>query len=94
MSPGPMETIFFGPQVGSTVKCSGGGSASRLEHSRLVHKEICELLLGAVESLKNNLIEFTTVLPRQWSVLVNASPSDNLDTGQRLRKIADNGKVF
>lgn len=38
-------------------------------------------------------MEFCTVLPHQWSVLVNLSPTANLDTNQRLRKLADLAKV-
>lgn len=44
-SPGPLEAVFFGPQIGGTTKCSGG-PAGRLLQSRAIHREICSLLLG------------------------------------------------
>lgn len=91
-SPGPLEAIFFGPQVGSGAKC-GGGSAGRLLHARNVHKEICALLLGALESLRLSLQEFCTVLPHQWTALTGSTPLSNLDTEQRLRKLSDSAKV-
>lgn len=59
-----------------------------------MHREICELLLSSLESLKTNLCEFSTVLPHQWSVLANTSPTENADTNQRLKKLADVGKVW
>ncbi|XP_053687813.1 protein FAM135B [Sabethes cyaneus] len=92
-SPGPLEAIFFGPQVGSGAKC-GGGSAGRLMHARNVHKEICALLLGALESLRLSLQEFCTVLPHQWASLTGSTPLSNLDTEQRLRKLADSAKLM
>ena len=91
-SPGPLEAIFFGPQVGSGAKC-GVGSAGRLLHARNVHKEICALLLGALESLRLSLQEFCTVLPHQWTALTGSTPLSNLDTEQRLRKLSDSAKV-
>ncbi|XP_035913856.1 uncharacterized protein LOC118512871 isoform X2 [Anopheles stephensi] len=92
-SPGPLEAIFFGPQVGSGAKC-GGGSAGRLMHARNVHKEICALLLGALESLRLSLQEFCTVLPHQWAALTGSTPLSNLDTEQRLRKLSDLAKLL
>uniref|UniRef100_A0A182FH29 DUF676 domain-containing protein n=1 Tax=Anopheles albimanus TaxID=7167 RepID=A0A182FH29_ANOAL len=92
-SPGPLEAIFFGPQVGSGAKC-GGGSAGRLVHARNVHKDICALLLGALESLRLSLQEFCTVLPHQWSALTGSTPLSNLDTEQRLRKLSDSAKLL
>ncbi|XP_050073302.1 uncharacterized protein LOC126561298 [Anopheles maculipalpis] len=92
-SPGPLEAIFFGPQVGSGAKC-GGGSAGRLMHARNVHKEICALLLGALESLRLSLQEFCTVLPHQWTALTGSTPLSNLDTEQRLRKLSDLAKLL
>lgn len=88
----PLETVFFGPHIGATVKCTGG-PVGRLTQSRQVHKEICELLLMALESLKSNLSEFSTVLPNHWAILANTSPTENADTSQRLRKLADMAKV-
>nr|XP_029730602.1 uncharacterized protein LOC115267613 [Aedes albopictus] len=92
-SPGPLEAIFFGPQVGGGAKC-GGGSAGRLLHARNVHKEICALLLGALESLRLSLQEFCTVLPHQWAALTGSTPLSNLDTEQRLKKLADSAKLM
>uniref|UniRef100_A0AAG5DDD2 DUF676 domain-containing protein n=1 Tax=Anopheles atroparvus TaxID=41427 RepID=A0AAG5DDD2_ANOAO len=92
-SPGPLEAIFFGPQVGGGAKC-GGGSAGRLLHARNVHKEICALLLGALESLRLSLQEFCTVLPHQWSALTGSTPLSNLDTEQRLKKLSDSAKLL
>lgn len=87
-----MEAIFFGPQVGHAAKC-GGGSAARLTHARQVHREICALLLGALESLRLTLSEFSTVLPHQWASLVGSTPLANLDSEQRLKKLSDLAKV-
>ncbi|XP_052860675.1 uncharacterized protein LOC128267793 [Anopheles cruzii] len=92
-SPGPLEAIFFGPQVGSGAKC-GGGSAGRLVHARNVHRDICALLLGALESLRVSLQEFCTVLPPQWQALTGSTPLSNLDTEQRLRKLSDLAKLL
>ena len=36
MSPGPLEAVFFGPQVSTAAKCSGG-AAGRLAHARQVN---------------------------------------------------------
>lgn len=92
-SPGPMEAIFFGPQVSGSAKC-GGGSNSRLAHARQIHREICGLLLGALESLKMNLVEFCTVLPAQWATLTGSTqPVVPAETEQRLNKIIDSAKV-
>jgi hypothetical protein len=92
-SPGPMEAIFFGPQVSSSTKCSGG-SSSRLIHARQIHREICALLLGALESLKMNLYEFCTVLPAQWATLTGSTQQvTTAETEQRMNKIIDSAKV-
>jgi hypothetical protein len=92
-SPQPMEAIFFGPQVSGSAKC-GGGSSSRLAHARQIHREICALLLGALESLKMNLFEFCTVLPAQWATLTGSTqPVIPAETEQRLFKIIESAKV-
>lgn len=93
MSPGPLEAVFFGPQVGASAKC-GGGAAGRVLHARHVHREICALLLGAVESLKLNLIEFSTVLPAQWSTIINSPTPHENETAERLQKLTDQAKVL
>lgn len=88
-----MEAIFFGPHVSGSAKC-GGGSSSRLAHARQIHREICALLLGALESLKMNLFEFCTVLPAQWATLTGSTqPVSSAETEQRLNKIIDSAKV-
>ncbi|CAD7083042.1 unnamed protein product [Hermetia illucens] len=92
MSPGPLEAVFFGPQVGASAKC-GGGAAGRVLHARHVHREICALLLGAVESLKLNLIEFSTVLPAQWSTIINSPTPHENETAERLQKLTDQAKL-
>lgn len=92
-SPGPMEAIFFGPYVSGSAKC-GGGSSSRLTHARQIHREICALLLGALESLKTNLFEFCTVLPAQWATLTGSTqPVSTAETEQRMNKIIESAKV-
>ncbi|KAG4079196.1 hypothetical protein HA402_015852 [Bradysia odoriphaga] len=91
ISPKSMEQVFFSSQVGGTMKCAGGTGA-RMSNARQLHVEICKLLLDAIESLQANLMEFCTVLPHQWSVLVKLS-SANLDTSQRLRKLIDLAKI-
>lgn len=91
-SPNQMEAIFFGPPVGN-AKCSGG-SSSRLTHARTIHKEICALLLGALESLRMNLCEFCTVLPAQWATLTGSTQAvSSIETEQRLNKLIDSAKV-
>ncbi|KAL7049981.1 hypothetical protein ACKWTF_003928 [Chironomus riparius] len=93
-SPGPMEAIFFGPQVSNSAKC-GGGSSSRLAHARIIHKEICALLLGALESLRTNLCEFCTVLPAQWATLTGSTQQvSTIETEQRLHKLVDAAKAL
>jgi hypothetical protein len=89
-----MEAILFGPQVTNSAKCSGGGSSSRLIHARQIHKEICALLLGALESLRMNLCEFCTVLPAQWATLTGSTqPVSSQETEQRLNKLVEAAKV-
>jgi hypothetical protein len=88
-----MEAIFFGPQVSSSAKC-GGGSSSRLSHARTIHKDICALLLNALESLRMNLCEFCTVLPAQWATLTGSTQAMTaIETEQRLLKLVDTAKV-
>lgn len=88
-----MEAIFFGPHVSGSAKC-GGGSSSRLSHARQIHREICALLLGALESLKMNLYEFCTVLPAQWATLTGSTQLVSAaDTEHRMNKIIDSAKV-
>lgn len=92
-SPGPMEAIFFGPYVSGSAKC-GGGSSSRLTHARQIHREICALLLGALESLRMNLFEFCTVLPAQWATLTGSTQTvSSTETEQRLNKLIESAKV-
>lgn len=62
-------------------------------HARNVHRDICALLLGALESLRLALQEFCTVLPHQWAALTGSTPLSNLDTEQRLKKLSDSAKV-
>lgn len=93
MSPGPLEAVFFGPQVGNAAKC-GGGSNGRLTYARQVHREICALLLGALDSLKLALSEFLTVLPHQWSALLgNVNSKGENEITQRLQKLSEFAKV-
>lgn len=88
-----MEAVFFGPMVGGTAKC-GGGSASRIANARGIHREICALLLGALESLRMNLCEFCTVLPPQWATLTGSTnPLTSAETEQRLNKLVDAAMV-
>lgn len=92
-SPNQMEAIFFGPPPGNQAKC-GGGSSSRLTHARLIHKEVCALLLSALESLRMNLCEFCTVLPAQWATLTGSTQNvSSTETEQRLSKLVDSAKV-
>lgn len=87
-----MEAIFFGPPAGNPAKCSG--SSSRITHARTIHKEICALLLGALESLRMNLCEFCTVLPAQWATLTGSTQAvSTAETEQRLNKLVDSAKV-
>lgn len=92
MSPGPLEAVFFGPQIGALTKCSGGPEA-RLMQSRHIHQEICALLLGGIESLKTTLNEFYTVLPPHYNNLIGSPPFKNSDTVDRLNKLVETAKV-
>lgn len=92
MSPGPLEAVFFGPQAVSTTKCSGG-PAGRLLQSRQLHREICTLLLGAIEQLKMSLNEFSTVLPPNINSQIGSPPFRENDTNDRLHKILEQAKV-
>uniref|UniRef100_A0A1I8PTK0 DUF676 domain-containing protein n=1 Tax=Stomoxys calcitrans TaxID=35570 RepID=A0A1I8PTK0_STOCA len=91
MSPGPLEAVFFGPQAVSTTKCSGG-PAGRLLQSRQLHREICSLLLGAIEQLKISLNEFSTVLPPNINTQIGSPPFRENDTNDRLHKILEQAK--
>ncbi|XP_059614432.1 protein FAM135A [Phlebotomus argentipes] len=96
ISPGPLEAVFFGPQVGMGKAKCGGGAAARLTQAREIHKEICALLLGALESLKLTLGEFSTVLPHQWAVLMGVSAQSLTSSGegdQRLKKLVELAKL-
>ncbi|XP_033240737.1 uncharacterized protein [Drosophila pseudoobscura] len=92
-SPGPLEAVFFGPQIGGTTKCSGG-PAGRLLQSRAIHKEICCLLLGAIEQLKATLNEFSTVLPPSINSQIGSPPLRENDTGERLQLLLDQAKLL
>uniref|UniRef100_A0A1B0DIR2 DUF676 domain-containing protein n=1 Tax=Phlebotomus papatasi TaxID=29031 RepID=A0A1B0DIR2_PHLPP len=64
---------------------------------KVIHKEICALLLGALESLKLTLAEFSTVLPHQWATLMGVSSQTLLspgDSDQRLKKFVELAKNF
>ncbi|XP_065360816.1 protein FAM135B isoform X1 [Calliphora vicina] len=91
MSPGPLEAVFFGPQVVGTTKCSGG-PAGRLLQSRQLHREICSLLLGAIEQLKISLNEFSNVLPPNINTQIGAPPFRENDTNERMLKLMEQAK--
>lgn len=87
----PTEAVFFGPNM-NIAKC-GGGSSARLVQARQIHREICSLLLGALESLKTNLYEFCSVLPAQWATMTGSTQEVTAaDTDQRLSKLIDSAK--
>lgn len=92
MSPGPLEAVFFGPQVVSTTKCSGG-PAGRLLQSRQLHREICGLLLGAIEQLKMSLNEFSLALPPNINTQIGSPPFRENDTNDRMHKLLEQAKV-
>lgn len=91
-SPGPLEAVFFGPQIGGTTKCSGGPTG-RLLQSRQIHRDICCLLLGAIEQLKATLNEFSTVLPPSINSQIGSPPLRENDTGERLQQLLEQAKV-
>ncbi|GAB0096958.1 protein FAM135B [Sergentomyia squamirostris] len=77
------------------AKCGVGGAA-RLAQARELYKEICALLLGALESLKLTLAEFSTVLPHQWATLMGLSSKSLIsqpDAESRLKKLLDMAKL-
>lgn len=84
---GQLDALFFGTQVGNTIRCAGGNS-QRLGHARNVHKEICELLLGALDSLNITLEEFNIVTPINYK-----SSRKNLNVEQRLKQIMESAEV-
>ena len=92
MSPGPLEAVFFGPQVVGTTKCSGG-PAGRLLQSRQLHREICSLLLGAIEQLKISLNEFSNVLPPNINSQIGSPPFRENDTNDRMQKLMEQATV-
>ncbi|XP_030570669.1 protein FAM135A [Drosophila novamexicana] len=92
-SPGPLEAVFFGPQIGGTTKCSGGPTG-RLLQSRQIHRDICCLLLGAIEQLKATLNEFSTVLPPSINSQIGSPPLRENDTGERLQQLLEQAKLL
>lgn len=82
-----LDALFFGTQVGNSVRCAGGNSA-RLAHARTVHKEICELLLGALESLSLTLEEYNAVTPINYKY-----NRTKLSIQQRLKFLTDSAEV-
>ncbi|XP_034102483.1 uncharacterized protein LOC117566953 isoform X2 [Drosophila albomicans] len=92
-SPGPLEAVFFGPQIGGTTKCSGGPTG-RLLQSRQIHRDICSLLLGAIEQLKATLNEFSTVLPPSINSQIGSPPLRENDTGERLQQLMEQAKLL
>ncbi|XP_012157238.1 uncharacterized protein LOC101460248 isoform X1 [Ceratitis capitata] len=92
MSPGPLEAVFFGPQIVGTTKCSGG-PAGRLLQSRQIHHEVCSLLLGAIENLKVTLNEFSAVLPKSINNQIGSPPLRENDTTERLQHLTEEAKL-
>ncbi|XP_037933668.1 uncharacterized protein LOC119668283 [Teleopsis dalmanni] len=92
LSPGPLEAVFFGPQVVGPTKCSGG-PAGRLVQSRQIHHEICSLLLGAIENLKITLNEFSTVLSPSMNNQIGSPPLKDNDTNERLQQLTEQAKM-
>lgn len=85
MSPVPAEEIFQQEKVTK----SGTISTHRLCFARQVHGEICALLREVLDSLKKILSEFSTVLPKQWSGLLNVSVSTNETAKQLDEQVSD-----
>lgn len=92
MSPGPLEAVFFGPQVVGTTKCSGG-TIGRLLQSRQIYREICTLLLGSIETLKVAINEFSSVLSPHFNSLIGSPPLRDNDTVERLQELIEQSKV-
>ncbi|XP_017473437.1 PREDICTED: protein FAM135B-like [Rhagoletis zephyria] len=92
MSPGPLEAVFFGPQIVGTTKCSGG-PAGRLLQSRQIHHEICSLLLGAIENLKATLNEFSAVLTKSMNNQIGSPPLRENDASERLQHFTEEAKL-
>ncbi|XP_067646267.1 protein FAM135A [Eurosta solidaginis] len=92
MSPGPLEAVFFGPQIVGTTKCSGG-PAGRLLQSRHIHHEVCSLLLGAIENLKATLNEFSTVLTKSMNNQIGSPPLRENDACERLLHLTEEAKL-
>ncbi|XP_063697976.1 protein FAM135A [Culicoides brevitarsis] len=85
---GQLDALFFGTQVGNSIRCAGGNS-QRLGHARNVHKEICELLLGALDSLNITLEEFNIVTPINYK-----SNRKILNVEQRLKQIMESAETM
>lgn len=78
------------------MRCTGNSNLTS-PAARHLHKEICAMLLEALEALKVSLSEFTTVLPQQWvSLMGNGSVATNgecFGQEQRLKKITEEALV-
>lgn len=78
------------------MKCTGNSNLKLASAAaRHLHKEICTMLLEALESLKVSLCEFTTVLPQQWVSLMGNGVANGEWCGpeQRLKKITEAAMV-
>lgn len=77
------------------MRCTGNSNLTS-SAARHLHKEICAMLLEALESLKVALSEFTTVLPQQWVSLMGNGVTTNGEwcgPEQRLKKITEAAMV-
>lgn len=92
ISPGPLEAVFFGPEVLGTTKCTGG-AAGRLLQSQQLYQNICGLLVGAIVNLKLTLNEFSTVLPPNVNSQIGSPPFPACDSTERLQKLLQHSKV-
>ncbi|XP_054722072.1 protein FAM135A-like [Uloborus diversus] len=77
-----LETVLFGPQMGRSAT-----SSSRLHRARLVHCELCTLLLSAHNSLCRKLFEYMTLLP-PWQQL----KLDSFENSAYLENLSDFAK--
>ncbi|XP_035217336.1 protein FAM135A-like isoform X2 [Stegodyphus dumicola] len=77
-----IEAVLFGPQVGRSVPCS-----ARLCRARIIHWELCFLLLSAHNSLCRKVMEYMTLLP-PWQQL----KLDALEDSSYLRNLSDFAK--
>ncbi|XP_022235118.1 uncharacterized protein LOC111083133 [Limulus polyphemus] len=82
VNPSSLETVLFGPTSSRALP-----SAARLQRGKLVHWELCRLLLSTYSSLRRKLIEYLKLLPPWHQLQVEA-----IDSAVHLENLSDFSK--